>query len=299
MALKLKCRCGEQLTAPESAVGKRGKCSKCGMVFVIPGPKRAVSAAAPPSKGRDDFGLDLPDLSGQSELSSGFGDLLDDALKEPAPAAKAPAAPSTAERAAQPAKRRGSSRAQMGVLANGIKLVFWGTLIRLSSIVFTVLATVLASPALFLVAVGVSLLGGLLSTIGRIVCLGAPSEIGGKGLLIGAVLCDLAAVGIVLASVFGDTGPLASLISQLLWLATLILFVLFLRVVATSIGQPHLVDSAQSVIILVVVAIGALIGSAVIPVFVLIGVFVFLGATIMAVAKYLSLLQHTAECVRP
>jgi hypothetical protein len=298
MALKLKCRCSEQLSAPESAIGKRGKCSKCGMVFVIPGPKRAVPAAGPPvAARRDDLGLDLPDLGGSTGLSS-FGDLLDDALKEPAPATREPAASSAAEKTAASARRRGSSRAQMGVLANGIKLVFWGTLIGMTSIIFSILAA-LMSPALILVAVGVSLLGGVLSTIGRIVCLGAPSQVGGKGLLIGAVACDLASIGIAIAGAFGESELLARAISQVLWLATLILFVLFLRVVATSIGQEHLADSAQSVIVLVVIAIVTIIGMVVVPIFGLIGVFVFLGCTIMAVIKYLSLLQHTAESVRP
>jgi hypothetical protein len=273
------------------------------MVFVIPGPKRAVTAASPPSdQGLGDLGLELPDLpSGQPDLGSDFGNLLDEALSEPLPAVSRPADSSAAERTVASPKRRRSTRAQMGVLANGIKLVFWGTLMGLIAVLLTVIARFI--PSVALVTVLIMLLGGILATIGRMICLGAPSQVGGKEMLIGAVICDLASIGLVLANSVGASVPFAPLIANGLWLGTFILFVLFLKAVATSIGQEHLVDSAQSVIMLTVVAIVSLVGvplaALTFPLFMLAGMLVFVAATLMAVFKYLSLLQHTAECVRP
>src|SRR3954451_20132616 len=36
MALKFRCVCGRKLSAPESAVGRRGRCPECGDIFVVP-----------------------------------------------------------------------------------------------------------------------------------------------------------------------------------------------------------------------------------------------------------------------
>lgn len=43
MSTTLKCRCGQTLSVPESAVGKRGKCPKCAATFLIPAPKTLTS----------------------------------------------------------------------------------------------------------------------------------------------------------------------------------------------------------------------------------------------------------------
>lgn len=317
MAIKLKCPCGERLSAPESAVGKRGKCSKCGMTFIIPGPKAATPAAStsaapskPAPKPADDPDFGLPDLGEDlSDLGDDFGDLLDDALNEPSPAPSTsetnPFASPTATTAPSPGsskQRGGVTRVQMNTLANGIKLVFWGT-------VMVVCASVLAAlgglflPTLALISLGISVVGGLISTVGRIVCLGGPTKAGGKGLLIAAVACDLIAVGISLVAVAGTAIPFADLVTSLLNLATLILFLLFIKSVATSIGQEHLAKDAWTIIILVVIAIVLLIATPlsifIFPLLPLVTVLGFIGVGLAAVFKYLNLLQYTAEAVRP
>ncbi len=73
MALKLKCPRGERLTAPETAAGKRGRCSKCGHTFTIPDPK-AIDQATTATMAV------VPDA-----LDSGVNNLLDEVLSEPAP----------------------------------------------------------------------------------------------------------------------------------------------------------------------------------------------------------------------
>lgn len=309
MALKLKCPCGERLSAPESAAGKRGRCSKCGKTFIIPGPKAVTPAASPPaSQHVADDGPDLSDLGGDlPDLGDDFGDLLDDALSEPTLAANLGvtnpfASPTTAPEPVSASKGSRGTRNQMNTLANGIKLVFWGTVLVVVAVLISFFAG-LFLPAMVLVALGVSLIGSLISTIGRIVCLGGPSKTGGKSLLIAAVACDLISIGVALATMIGAAIAMSELVINLLGLATLILFVLFIRAVTSAIGQSHLAEDARTIVILVATAIVLLVATPfvalIFPLLPLVTVVSFIGVGLAAVFKYLNLLQYTAEAVRP
>lgn len=298
MALKLKCPCGEKLTAPESAAGKRGKCPKCGKSFVIPRPKAAapVPTPQPPpadDQSSDDFGLDAPELA---EPDSGLDDLLDDALSQPAPAAKLPDQ-NVAEKPRARSKESGDTVAKMRLLANGIKLVFWGTVLILGSIVSAILSPMI-SENLGTASTALALIGAALSTIGRAICLGAPSQAGGKGVLVAAVACDLVYMGITMVGVPGLPVLVTGIAAVFLWLATLILFILFLQAVAKSIHQDQLAEEARSLIIFVVMAMFLLVGI-VIPVLGIFSLFGFLGVLFITTWRYVNLLQFTAETVRP
>lgn len=306
MALKLKCPCGERLIAPESAAGKRGKCSKCGRKFIIPAPKRQPSTESQPvGSAADSTSFGLPDLGSEgSGLGDDFGDLLDDALNEPPPSSSTNSGEVNpyASPTAAPRKRTGSTTAQMTTLANGIKLVFWGT-------VLVVLATLLGffggllMPLLVIVGAGLTLLGNIMATIGRVVCLWGPKKTGGRGMLIAAVVCELISIVVSLFTVAGASLSFGEGIAALFGLATLILFVLFIQAVANSVGETQLAETARSIVILVVIAIVLLLASpiamAVFPLFGLATVLGFLGVSLVSVFRYLNLLQYTAEAVRP
>ncbi|MGI9455573.1 MAG: hypothetical protein ACR2NU_03380 [Aeoliella sp.] len=313
MALKLKCPCGKTLSAPESAVGKRGKCPKCGMKFVVPGPKKKAPAATstpapsptpePAAEVEDDFGLDLPDLGGLEDDLGGMSGLLDEALDEPLKAREPvvdSSNPYASPQSAAPAKKQ-STHERMGTLANGIKLVFWGTVLAVVAFLLAVfggLAALFTGSEVPLVGVLISpflSLGGyVLAVIGRIMCLSVPEKVGAKGLIYACVACDLAAAAIHVGSLVTDISPFIELGAGVLGLATLILFVLFIKAVARFIGQEHLAEDARKVILLVIVCIASI--------FLIIIPFVAIltiGTLLYGVYKYLNLLQHTAEYVRP
>lgn len=307
MALKLKCPCGERLTAPESAAGKRGKCKKCGQRFIIPSPKKvAARDSSDAFTGSHQPGTPKVDRSDASptpseELPSFGGDLLDEALNEPhtgPPQSKTtpkPAAASDGTSDAAKPKRKGNGRPKLGGLSLGIKLVLGGT-------VLSVLATMLAMVSPFvdaelaLLATGAALLGGGLVTVGRMACLTAPKQIGGKGFLIAAVACDL---GYLLLSFAGEalmSAAAAAIVTAILPLFTFVLFILFLREVGESLKQDALVEAGSEVIYAVLIAGACLVGTfaPILGLFCLLG---FIAAIIAAVWKYVTLLIFALECI--
>lgn len=318
MPLKLKCRCGEKLSAPESAAGKKGKCPKCGMKFVIPGgPAVGTAAAAPattssgaeplttatrrPAAPADPFGLDLPELGTRGQLDDLFDESFDASMAAATttPEANPFASPQTV---AQP-KKRGSTRAGMNRVANGIKLVFWGSVMIVGSIfvaMFGGTAAVFVGPELLLVVLAgvyfIQLAGGILSLIGRLLCLAVPPQVGGKGLIVAAVALDAVAFGGgVMAGIGTIEEDVANLIGAIAGFATFILFVLFVRKVALFLKQKHLVDDAKLVLVLLVAIFPGGLAAALIP---CLGVVALIGLLIYFMVKYLNLLQHTAEAAR-
>ncbi|WP_442483148.1 hypothetical protein [Aeoliella sp. SH292] len=279
------------------------------MTFVIPAPTPTTSAtassAAPNPKPKpqptastqdDDFGL--------SDLGGGLPDLggdLDDFLAEDSPNPfQSPMTMSTP--AATPMNRAVNTRGQMNTLANGIKLVFWGTASIVIAWIVTVLGFLLNTAIIVFAAPIIVLVGIVVATIGRVVCLGGPSKGAGRGLLIASVACDLfnfTSVVLVLAQVLPrEVNP----ISGLLGLATLILFVLFIKSFTRSIGQPQLADDAKAIIVLICATIGFLFATPIaVLVFPLLAIVTGLGIFVTGLwgfFKYLNLLQHTAEAIR-
>jgi hypothetical protein len=316
MALKFQCRCGQRLSVPETAVGKRGKCSKCGATFVIPAPKAAAVPAAPATSPQDGLGdfADLPDLpdlrAGLMGPGGDLGDLLDDALD-------APALPKV-ERNLSPAKpvsgqptKRVDTRARFTKLANGIKLVFWGTLLSVAAVLIVFFVTLAGAfgMAVGLVAVaalaaaGMALFGGLLSIVGRVMCLAVPEQVRGKWLIFVAVACDLSGVATRIADAVTTLPAIAGLVANVLSLATSAFFVLFLKAVATYIKEEQLAEDAVAVFIWVAISIVSLLMAPfsvfIFPLLPLVFGLLGIGAMIYSVYKYLNLLQHLAERVRP
>lgn len=311
MALKLKCRCGERLSAPESAAGKKGKCPKCGMTFVIPGGPAAGAAAAQPAARQpaaaaatagDSLGLDLPDLPPAGPLD----DLFDESFtQQPAGGTNLVdhnpfASPQTRSK---PKPSRASARSGMNKVANGIKLVFWGSVMMVFAGVMGAFAgplTTLMGPEFLLVAAAASFFiqvaGGILSIVGRVFCLAVPPQVGAKGLIVPAVALD--GLGILLGVLIGTGGmepAIGMLGAGLAGFVTFLLFVLFVRKVALSLKRRDLADDAKMVLIMIGVTFLSVFALAFIPCF---GALFFLGMILSLMFKYLNLLQHTAEAAR-
>src|SRR5437879_2101680 len=58
------CTCGKKLKAPASAVGKKAKCPKCGMVLTVSAPVPTPAAV------EEDLDAGLYDLAGEGEQSA-------------------------------------------------------------------------------------------------------------------------------------------------------------------------------------------------------------------------------------
>ncbi len=149
---------------------------------------------------------------------------------------------------------------------------------------------------MFAVALWVGILGALLSTAGRIVCLSAPQNVGGKGLLLTAVVCDLVYMAISLSGTDFLPAAIVGIVANILWLATLILFVLFLRAVGESIGQEHLANEGNTVMVTVAMCIVLFLGL-IIPFVNIFCLLALLVCTVVAVVKYVKLLHFAVECV--
>lgn len=305
MALKLKCPCGERLTAPESAAGKRGKCKKCGQQFIIPSPKKVGPQSAtgangntainPPQPHATAAGVDeVPDVDDQlPDLGDDLGDLLDEALDEPHTGPTAPAKPALSTESAETQPKKGRrKRENFKGLMLAIKLVLGGTVVSLLAIMLGV-ASFFAGGELAAVTSVVSLIGVLLSSGGRLLCLSAPKRIGGKGYLIAAVVCDVLYMALPYV---GDSLLSAQVLFftvPILWLGTFILFILFVREIGESLDQSSLVEAGSDVIYAVLIAGFCLVGS-IVSLFSAVAALFFICASVW---RYVMLLLHTLECI--
>lgn len=317
--LKLKCRCGEKLSAPESAAGKKGKCPKCGMTFVIPG-GAAVGAGAPahsasgatsagggattaapakPTVPADPFGLDLPKLGASGPLDDLFDESFDASMTA---GTTLPANPYASPKTVSKPKKAGSARAGMNRVANGIKLVFWGSVMAVIGAVAGALAKQVAplggaEVALLAATAGlfIQFAGSVLSVIGRILCLAVPPQVGAKGLIVTAVALDVVAILLGVLIGVGAIHPAVGLgVAALGNIVTFFLFVFFVRKVALSVKRKDLADDAKMVLVMIGVTVLS-IPALIIP---CIGALFFLGMILFVMFKYLNLLQHTAEAAR-
>lgn len=117
----------------------------------------------------------------------------------------------------------------------GITCVYVALWLTILAILAVPLACLLRAAPLLLIAPLLVAAGTVLSMIGRILCLSVPAQVGATGLIYGAVLFDVAAL---LATVSGLVGGLPDLsaFSPLLNVIGMVLFVLFLKQLALSIG---------------------------------------------------------------
>ena len=118
-----------------------------------------------------------------------------------------------------------------------------------------------------------------------------------------AVACDLAGVAARIAGALITLPLVVGLVSSALSLATTAFFVLFLKAVATYIKEEHLAEDAVAVVIWVAISIVSLLmvpfSVFIFPLLPLVFGLLGIGAMIYSVYKYLNLLQHLAERVRP
>jgi hypothetical protein len=145
--------------------------------------------------------------------------------------------------------------------------VFWGVLITILSVLlggplaFMLLFTI-GPLALFVIPAGV-FIGTVTGLVGRCFCLAVPPNTGSKGLIYAAVACDLAAITKSVIELFVELPAVADQATSLLPTAAIVLFVLFLRQLASHIGEHELAKQTGSLLVMggivVVMMVGTLI----------------------------------------
>jgi len=110
-----------------------------------------------------------------------------------------------------------------------------------------------AKPAPAELILGCLILGLVLSSVGQALCLTVPKATGAKGLIIAAVVMQLASVGIKLfvkseAGSVSET-QIANLVGSLLSLAAAVTFVAFLKRLGEYLNRSDLAQKAQTLIV--------------------------------------------------
>lgn len=288
--IRVGCGCGKTFTVKSSHAGKRCKCPNCGQLLTIPltktasGPGMNVDSSADPFGQHDDpFGQhDDPfgqhdDPLGQHDDPLGLSDSgalagIPDPLsvETPLPAASGGlmhprgTIPASGQKQSRQAKRQGLAK-----VAKGLNLVYLGTITN----ILAGLVAIFPIPYLPMLCLLVGIVGVVMITVGRIFCLFVPQETGAKGLIIGAVACDVVvfgtsscslvfltllrfSAGLVTSEGFSRMTALLGwimVIGQVRSVATIgagLLFMLFLRQLAIHLKERELADEAKTLLLL-------------------------------------------------
>lgn len=160
--------------------------------------------------------------------------------------------------------KKGRYDKSLGIVRTGITVIYYGLVAMLAScILFGVLLIAMRNAGgagmTILILMGIGMGGGALAMlVGKFLCLGVPSKVGGgaKGLI--SASCAIDVVGILIQLLHVTVGvPLGlSLVVGVAGLVGTLLFLLFLRSVSLYIGRADLGKLSITVIIMTGVTIG-------------------------------------------
>ena len=252
-SMRLTCSCGQVVQAKASLAGKRVKCPTCNQPIDIPnvngargsGVRNAAKMNNAPSIGEPFPQLPATPATG---FNNSVWDDLAKAAEKPESASKAEPYQHTSKTVA---KRSGANR-QSNSLSSvrlGITFVYVGVLLIVAAIVATVLAWLFKAPLLIIGGLILITASSLLSTIGRILCLTAPKQVGAKVLIYLAVAFDIVALLLSYSPMIPGMQNLRGL-SGLIGVIGIVLFVFFLRKLANYINASELAQRAWEVLIL-------------------------------------------------
>lgn len=138
----------------------------------------------------------------------------------------------------------------------GINLVFYGLQLMVFSIIMMMFLPMFLSGNLQLL-ISVLFIFSLmliaataLSLLGKVLCLSAPNEMLGKTSIYLAVLFDVLAVGLAIALIFTELPPIFDTISNILSIAGLVCFLVFLRALSQYIADENLVRRSKSLLMI-------------------------------------------------
>ena len=289
MDIKTQCKCGAILKANKELAGRRANCPKCGDAVLIPKPDsirltcscKQIIQVTSSSAGKR---VKCPTCKQPVDVPNTIGMLSQDVPspvttnKSPVPR-KAPmklATPAiqfndsvwddvtkiikTAEKVKEvktvknkpiPVANGYAARGSNSVdyVQRGITFLYIGVLLLIAAVLSFVLA-MLAKTTLLLIVSGLLVIASsLLSMIGRILCLTVPKQVGATALIYIAVGFDIM---VLLATVSNMIPAMPNFknLSELLSVLGTVVFVIFLRKLATYINSDDLVQLASKILIL-------------------------------------------------
>jgi hypothetical protein len=245
MPISVECdQCGKQYRVTDESAGKKMRCRECQAVLTIPpaakgGGKSAGAAKkttrTKPVKDDDDYEVyDDDDRPSRSRRSSS----------------------SRSSPKKQKSRKSKSLALSDTLVRNGVLLVYIGFALLLLALIGGFIAGMALGKDLQTLLFVVRIIGflvftsNILTTIGKLLCLTAPPQMPGKLIIFLAVFFDLAGLSIGIAKLIMEVQPPLrdNLIPNLLALASLVSFVLFLRKLGDFMRDRNIPDMATGLL---------------------------------------------------
>ena len=276
-SIRLTCSCGQTIQAKASLAGKRVSCPTCKQPLDIPGPTSFPTPDGPgPTKVSKSPTLGTPEVPFHNAVWNDLAKTLATAEK----------VNKVEHNPIQGSKQHAGSR-QSGSLDNvqrGITFLYVAVLLNVAAVVSFVLVLLMQAAPLLIVFALLLIASSMLSMIGRILCLTIPKQVGATVLIYFAVGLDVMALFATVSRMIPGI-PNLSGISGLLSVLGTVLFVIFLRKLATYIKSDDLVQRASAILILCA-GLVVLSGAAIVAV----SVSAFFGLIIWLIVLFLLLL---------
>lgn len=231
--------CSVSHRVKDDALGKRFKCKGCGKSL-------KVEADAPPE---DDFGnfddADLNDDADESDETESYA--RKKTRKRPASTQRRKSTNSSSGKSKPVPMRRTK-------VPLGIDCVFFGFVasVLVILIVFAVTWSSRGNPVnLIPLLYGLSLVGfaaTVVTTVGKLLCLTAPSNMSGRGSIFAAVAIDVLSLSITVASQVTVVPPLLRGAVNLLTLAGFVCFIVFLQNLGDFLGERDLRERGTGIL---------------------------------------------------
>jgi DNA-directed RNA polymerase subunit RPC12/RpoP len=252
-SMRLTCSCGQVVQAKASLAGKRVKCPTCSQPIDVPSANGALGSGvlnAAKTNNTPSIGAPFPQLP--ATPATGFNNSVWDDLAKAAEKAESASKATPYQHTSKTVAKRSGVNRQSNSLSSvrlGITFVYVGLLLIVAAIIATVLALLFKAPLLIIGALILTTASSLLSTIGRILCLTVPKQVGAKDLIYLAVAFDIMALLLSFSPMIPGMQDLRGL-SGPLGVIGIVLFVFFLRKLANYIDASELAHRAWEVLIL-------------------------------------------------
>lgn len=220
--------CSESHRVKDDAVGKKFKCKGCG---------KSLKIVAPPPPEEDFGNLDETD----------FGD--DEAEDTESYSRKK--APKRAKSASAGRKSSTSKSKSVPIgrtkVPLGIDCVYFGFLLKVLVSLCVASFGPKGNPSLLFTFYWLGFGAVILTTVGQLLCLTAPPQMSGKGVIYVAALIDLSSLIATLAKLFGALPRAAAAVDNLLWVIGMICFIMFLQSLGDFLGERDLRERGSGV----------------------------------------------------
>ena len=230
--------CSESHRVREDAIGKQFKCKGCGKLL-------KVAAPAPPEDDFADFD--------ESEFSDENSDDAGEPSREKAPR-RAKSGTSARKSSASSSGKSKSVPIRRTKVPLGVDCVFFGFVLTVLAVLIGVAVSwsMKRDPLKVVQIVYFLSLAGaaatLLTTVGKLLCLTAPPQMSGRGSIFVAVAIDVLSLSITVASMVTAVPPLLKGAVNLLSIAGLVCFIVFLQNLGDLLGERDLRERGSGVL---------------------------------------------------